>query len=185
MAKKLTAKQSMFVLEYLVDLNGTQAAIRAGYSEKTAGVIAQENLKKPYIQAALQVAMQERKDRVIADSDFILQRLLDTAQADIADLYDEDGKLLPVKDWPVIFRKGLVAGMDVVSFAGPSSGEDGKGVGVVNKIKLSDRTKILELMGKHTDVAAFVEKHKHEIGGYDGGPIEVTIVKAKNGTRAT
>jgi len=62
--KKLTEKQKMFVKEYLIDLNATQAAIRAEYSEKTAYSIGQENLKKPDIQEAIQEAMNERSDKV-------------------------------------------------------------------------------------------------------------------------
>jgi len=62
---KMTAKQEAFCAEYLIDLNGTQAAIRAGYSEDTAGVIASENLKKPYIReyidSQLEIGMQHRK----------------------------------------------------------------------------------------------------------------------------
>lgn len=52
----LTAKQQRFVEEYLVDLNATQAAVRAGYSKKTAGAIGGENLEKPEIQEAIQKA---------------------------------------------------------------------------------------------------------------------------------
>ena len=57
---KLTPKQLAFVAEYLVDLNATQAAMRAGYSERTAGSIGEENLKKPEIAAAIALAQRER-----------------------------------------------------------------------------------------------------------------------------
>ena len=56
---KLTAKQERFVQEYLIDLNATQAAIRAGYSRKTAGVIGVENLKKPYIREAIEEKLKQ------------------------------------------------------------------------------------------------------------------------------
>lgn len=62
---KMTDKQKKFCEEYLIDLNGTRAAIRAGYSEDTAGVIASENLQKPYIRKyideQLEIGMQQRK----------------------------------------------------------------------------------------------------------------------------
>jgi phage terminase small subunit len=66
MAKKLTDKQKMFVKEYLIDLNATQAAIRAGYSAKETVAKQQgsENLAKPYIQEAIQEAMAERAEKV-------------------------------------------------------------------------------------------------------------------------
>lgn len=61
--KALSPKQQRFVDEYLVDLNATQAAIRAGYSRDTAGSIGHENLKKPEIQAAISIARKAQQDR--------------------------------------------------------------------------------------------------------------------------
>ena len=63
----MTDKQRFFVQEYLKDYNATQAAIRAGYSKKTAGAIGAENLTKPEIQDALQKVMSERTSALIAD----------------------------------------------------------------------------------------------------------------------
>lgn len=77
-SKKLTAKQKMFCKEYLIDLNATQAAIRAGYSEKTAGVIGDENLKKPYISAEIQRLMNKRSDRLEISADSILKDIEET-----------------------------------------------------------------------------------------------------------
>ena len=74
-SKKLTAKESAFVAEYLVDLNATQAAIRAGYSEKSAAVIGHENLRKPHIAEAIQEAMDKRGERVKISQDWILKKL--------------------------------------------------------------------------------------------------------------
>ena len=65
---KLTAKQERFVQEYLIDLNATQAAIRAGYSRKTAGVIGVENLKKPYIREAIEEKLKQIDDEKTADT---------------------------------------------------------------------------------------------------------------------
>ena len=59
---KMTSKQQRFCDEYLIDLNATQAAIRAGYSKKTAGVIAAENLKKPYIAEYIEKRMAEKEE---------------------------------------------------------------------------------------------------------------------------
>jgi phage terminase small subunit len=72
---KLTAKQQMFIKEYLIDLNATQAAIRAGYSEDTAGVIGSENLKKPYIAEAVQKAMDERANRIDTSAEGVIKDL--------------------------------------------------------------------------------------------------------------
>ena len=68
----LTAKQQRFIQEYLIDLNATQAAIRAGYSAKTAGQIGDENLKKPQIARAVRAAVDERAIRTALTADKVL-----------------------------------------------------------------------------------------------------------------
>ena len=70
----LNPKQQRFVEEYLVDLNATQAAIRAKYSEKTARSVGAENLTKPDIAKAIQEAMAERSERTEIDQDYVLTR---------------------------------------------------------------------------------------------------------------
>ncbi|WP_213469940.1 terminase small subunit, partial [Paenibacillus dendritiformis] len=81
----LTAKQKAFVQEYLIDLNATQAAIRAGYSAKTARKIGQENLTKPDIQKAIQEAMDARAKRTEITADRVLQELAKIGFANITD----------------------------------------------------------------------------------------------------
>lgn len=75
-----TAKQQMFVKEYLVDLNATQAAIRAGYSAKTAGQIGDEILKKPEIAAAVQAGMDARSQRTEITADYVLSGIQEIAE---------------------------------------------------------------------------------------------------------
>lgn len=72
---KLTAKQQRFCDEYMIDLNATQAAIRAGYSKKTARAIANENLTKPYIKEYIEKRMAEKEKELIADQDEVLKYL--------------------------------------------------------------------------------------------------------------
>nr|DAL90256.1 MAG TPA: Terminase small subunit [Caudoviricetes sp.] len=72
---KMTAKQKRFCDEYLIDLNATQAAIRAGYSENTARNIACENLAKPNIKAYIDERMAEKESELIADQDEVLKYL--------------------------------------------------------------------------------------------------------------
>lgn len=74
-ARPLTPKQALFVHEYLTDLNATQAAIRAGYSPRTAYSIGLENLRKPEIARAIQTAQAERADRVELTTDFVVNEL--------------------------------------------------------------------------------------------------------------
>ncbi len=70
---KLTERQKMFCKEYIVDLNATQASIRAGYSEKTARQIGSENLSKPYIQDEIASLIKEREERVKLRADKVLE----------------------------------------------------------------------------------------------------------------
>ena len=72
---KMTAKQKRFCDEYLLDLNATQAAIRAGYSEKNARNIASENLAKPNIKEYIDARMAEKENELIADQDEVLKYL--------------------------------------------------------------------------------------------------------------
>ena len=86
-AKKgnLTKKQKMFVAEYLVDLNATQAAIRAGYSEKNAGKIGPELLGKTRISEAIQEQMDARENRTLITADKVLEELAKIGFSNLAD----------------------------------------------------------------------------------------------------
>ena len=165
MAEKLTNKQALFVKEYLKDLNATQAAIRAGYSKKTANVIGPENLSKPYIQKVISEAMQKRSERTQVDADWILKHCSEMLEADIGDILDDVGAIKPIKDWPKIWRQ-MLNGMDVKELFDFESCPDSDGkikidIGQLKKIKFVAREKILELTGKHIDVSAFQERVEH------------------------
>ena len=91
---KLTAKQRRFVQEYLIDLNATQAAIRAGYSRKTAGVIGVENLKKPYIRRAIDERLKQIDEEKTADAKEIREfwtRVMRGEEKDTVLRYDNEG----------------------------------------------------------------------------------------------
>lgn len=152
----MTPLQSAFVDEYLIDLNATQAAIRAGYAESGARTEGARLLANADIADAIAVAKAKRSEKTGIDAAWLLTRLAAEATADVADLYDEAGNIRAVKDWPLIWRTGLVAGLDVESI--------GEGAGRLTKIKLSDRIKRLELIGKHVDVQAFKEQVEHSGG---------------------
>ena len=74
-SKRFTPKQAAFIQEYLVDLNATQAAVRAGYSARTARKIGHENLTKPHIKAAIEAAQAERAERTRITADDVLNGL--------------------------------------------------------------------------------------------------------------
>lgn len=157
----LTDKQEMFCREYLIDLNATQAAIRAGYSEKTARALGCENLTKPDIQTRISELKAQRNDRVEVDADYVLKRLFDIDQMDVMDILLANGELKPIKDWPKVWRTTL-SGMDVTEMAGDAAG-------LLKKIKWPDKVKNLELLGKHISVMAFKEQASHEHTGKNGG----------------
>lgn len=176
----LNEKQRRFVDEYLIDLNATQAAVRAGYSAKTASEQASRLLANVKVAEAIQQAKSERSKRTKVDSDWVLKRLTEEAEADLADLYDDNGHLKPVKEWPLIWRQGLVTGVDTETLRAKGSKGTGQWRGpaqdvheeddadeetVIVKIKTSERIKRVELIGKHIDVQAFREKVEVELTG--------------------
>jgi phage terminase small subunit len=94
--KKLTPKERLFVVEYLKDLNATQAAIRAGYSKKTARYIGHENLTKPHIQTALSEArnsIEKREEAALLTAEEVERKLDLLIRQNPQDYYNEDGTL--------------------------------------------------------------------------------------------
>lgn len=183
---ELTEKQARFCEEYLLDLNATQAAIRAGYSPDTAYSIGHEILKKPETQSVLDQMRAERSKATKIDAAWLLERLAAEASADVRDLYDEHGAVKPIDEWPLIFRQGLIQSIEVEEEYDEVDDPDDefrdpddlrkrkkirKAVGRVVKFKLDSRVKRLELIGRHIGVKAFSDRM--EVTGKDGGPIEV------------
>lgn len=174
----LTPKQSRFVDEYLIDLNATQAAIRAGYSEKNASRIASELIDKTHVRNAIETKRAERSQETKIDAAWVLMRLAAEATADIADLYNDDGELLPVKQWPLIWRQGLVQGIEVEELF-DGVGKDRERIGTVRKVKLDNRIRRLELIGKHIGVNAFQDVVQHK--GLDGLADRMARAAKRNG----
>ena len=175
---QLDAREQRFVEEYLLDLDPKRSAIAAGYAKTTAstksfGWVSKSKSTKPHVLAAIREALAERSERLKIEADWVLQRLVLEAEADLAALYAEDGTLKPVDEWPVIWRKGLVTGLDVDQLR-----EGGEQIGTVTKIRMSDRIKRIELIGKHVDVQAFAERT--QLGGIGGGPVKVKVEDMTN-----
>nr|WP_279077328.1 terminase small subunit [Hafnia alvei] len=168
---KLTDKQELFAREFIKDLNATQAAIRAGYSEKTARTIGSQNLTKLDIADRIAELKADRNEEVRVDAAYVLKRLVEIDQMDVLDIMTDDMSIKPVSEWPLSWRRYL-SGFDLADmFEG--RGEDREMVGILKKIKWPDKVKNLELLGKHITVQAFKDNVKNELVGKDGKPIEV------------
>lgn len=151
MANKLTPKQRRFIDEYLIDLNATRAAIRAGYSKKTAGPIAAENLSKPIIQAEIQKRRNRLQSKLEITQERVLQELAAIAFANGA-------------DYAKVVNSGLLPTVEMIptdelppeklpAIAGIKANQYGV------EVKLHDKVKALELLGKY-------------LGTFDGGPAQ-------------
>lgn len=151
----MTKKQKRFVEEYLIDLNATQAAIRAGYSPETAYSIGSENLKKPEIRACIEKAMAERSKRTGINQDRIIIELAKIGLLNPKDLVDFDEAT--VKEEAAEEDLAAIASVRVKRF--PT--KDGEGI--EREIKMHDKTKALELLGRHFGMF----KDKVEVSGLE------------------
>lgn len=165
---KLTAKQIRFVDEYMVDFNATQAAIRAGYSKKTAAFIGAENLKKPKIAEEIARRQKDLQRRTEVTQDRVVKELARVAFADATDYAcvetltyeNEDGTVSPVQ---IVSPKDTDTLSDDqrAAIAGIKHGANGI------EVKLHDKIKALELLGRH--IGMFNDKLS--LSGADGGPL--------------
>lgn len=151
MANKLTPKQRRFIDEYLIDLNATQAAIRAGYSEKTAYSIGVQLLKKLEIQAEIHKRRNRLQNKLEITQERVLQELAAIAFANGA-------------DYAKVVNSGLLPTVEMIptdelppeklpAIAGIKANQYGV------EVKLHDKVKALELLGKY-------------LGTFDGGPAQ-------------
>lgn len=134
----LTKKQKLFVEEYLIDLNATQAAIRAGYSPDTAGQIGEQNLKKLEIKTHIDKAIAERSRRTGISQDRVLRELAKIAFVNAADVINTEDAT--IKADANVDDTAAIQSVKVKSF--------GEG-GIEREIKMADKLKALELLGKH------------------------------------
>jgi len=169
----LTAKQARFVAEYLIDLNATQAAIRAGYSAKTAPAQASRLLTNVNVAQAVAAAQQKRSIRTEITQDRVLQELSRIAFFDIRRLYTESGALKQPHELDDD-AAAVLAGIDVVEMAG-GLGVEGGNVGHVpmytKKAKIPDKVGALGLAMRH--LGMLTDKVQHS------GPNEGPIIIAK------
>ncbi|MCO1343423.1 terminase small subunit [Burkholderia multivorans] len=174
-ANKLSAKHQRFVDEYLIDLNATKAAERAGYSKRTAGQIGFELLKKPEIAEAISEAMKAREQRTGITQDRVLRELARIAFFDPRKLFDSDGRPLPISELDDD-TAAAIAGLDVFEeYEG--SGEDRALSGYTKKYKILDKNTALTNAMKHLGML----REKVDLGLPAGGSLlRVEFVEATN-----
>lgn len=135
--QELTAKQSRFVDEYLVDLNATRAAIRAGYSRHTADRIGSQLLGKTWVQTAIHARQAKLRERVQIQQEQVLLALAAIAFADIADYVEEDEavcRLRPLSSLSPVKRLAIA---------------DSKQYKNGFRLRLHSKLKALDLLAKH------------------------------------
>ena len=173
---KINAKQRVFVDEYLIDLNATQAAIRAGYSSKRASEIAYQLLQRTTVQEYLEVRRVDRVARTEITQDKVLAELAKIGFADIRKLV-KWGEGIAVAD-P---ESGAIEIVNGISLIGSDQIDDATAASISEvsqtnqglKVKMHDKRAALVDIGKHLGMF----KEKLELTGKDGGPVEMVAPK--------
>lgn len=176
----LTPKQDLFVKEYLIDLNATQAALRSGYSPKTAEAIGFENLRKPMIAEAIQKQMDKRSKKTEITAEMVLKEYAKIGFANITDYLSVEDKLVTVdrdeNNQPI---KGLV---QVVNIFDTDMVKTDKMAAVSEirqtrdgiSVKLHDKKGALDSIARHLGMF----NDKMEMSGAGGGALQVVFSPA-------
>lgn len=152
----LNAKQQAFCDEYIIDFNATQAAIRAGYSEKTSYSHGQRLLNDVEIQKAISKNQIERSKRTEITQDRVLLEIARLAFNDPRKVFDDNNALLPVKQWP----DEVAAAISSIKTKEITDSE-GNTVGISQEVKFWDKSKNLDLAARHLGML----NDKLELGG--------------------
>lgn len=154
----LNPRQARFVAEYLVDLNATQAAIRAGYSPRTAQEQSSRLLSKAIVAEAVAAGASKQLTKLDLTADMVKERLKLLAFQDIRALFDERGNLRPIHELSDA-AAAMVGGVEVIK----KNAAAGDGViDTVHKVKVVDPVKALEMLAKHFGL--LTEKVEHTGG---------------------
>lgn len=143
--RRLTAKHQRFVAEYCVDLNATQAYIRAGYSEKGAAQSAEQLLRNPEIAKAVAELTRQQLAKVGLLAETVLEAIRRQVQGDVRTLFRPDGSLKPITELTEE-EASLIAGFEVIK----KNAEAGDGhIDTVHKVRLKDQSRYVEMAAKH------------------------------------
>lgn len=165
----LTDKQERFCAEYVKDFNATQAAIRAGYSQKTGGQIGEQNLKKLEIQKRITELTQQLQQKDLVTKEELINELKNIAFFDIRKIFTVDGGLKNVKDFGDAEAAAL-AGLESFDVKEP---ESGMVLGTTQKVKILNKIHAIERICK---MLGFDAPEKKELSGNVGFTFEETVV---------
>jgi phage terminase small subunit len=171
---KLSPKRARFVDEYLVDLNATQAAIRAGYSARSAKVTASRLLTDANVAAAIQAARNRTANKLEITRERVLQEYARIAFADIRKLFtwdEERACYVPSRDLTDDEAAAISEIQAETTRTWIGTGDDAEPADTIKlKLKTYDKKGALDSIAKY--LGMFVDRHEHS--GKDGGPIEVS-----------
>lgn len=168
----LTDKQRTFVSEYMVDLNATQAAIRANYSAKTAHVQGPRLLENVRVQAAITNAQENRSKRTLITVDAVLAELAKLGFANMLDYIAVSSDGTAGVDLSKLTRDQAAA---IVELTSEDTYDKEGNLTRRNKIKLADKRASLVDIGKHLGMF----REKLEISGPDGGAVQLEAVRER------
>ena len=159
--RPLTPKTILFIEAYLIDFNGANAAIAAGYSKKTAASIASRLLRQVNVQAEFQKRFKRKTESLSLTKESVLNEIARLSFSDIRKLYREDGGLIPIHELDDD-TAACVVGVEVFEEF------DGEGrarfkTGETKKYKLASKTEALQMAGRHLKL--FTDKHEVESKG--------------------
>lgn len=162
---QLTPLEESLCQAYLVSKDKSEALRKSGYktdgwSINAINVQANRLFDKPKIKLRLSELLEKRSERVNYKADDLLKDLLQVKEMDVLDILNEGGSIKPISEWPKVWRQ-MIGGFDVAELG---AGENS--VGWLKKIKLPDKVKNLEMIGRHVDVQAW--KDQKELSGHIG-----------------
>lgn len=168
-AKKLTHRRALFAAEYILDFNGKQAAVRAGFAERSAAVTAYTLLRDPFVLEEISRNLEARVQRTHITQDRVLQELARVAFFDPRKLFHPDGSPKAINELDDDVAAAL-NGLDIQEvFEG--SGEDRRFIGYVKKYKVLDKNTALGNAMRHLNMF----KDSVALTGPEGGPVQMTV----------
>jgi phage terminase small subunit len=160
---ELTHQQQLFVAEYMIDLNATKAAVRAGYSARTAAQIGSRLLSNVEVSRQINALLTRRLRAAQLTGDAVLQELRKIAFSDVRALYAADGELLPVGKLPDEIA-ACISSIEVDELT-LGAGDKKRVIGSSKKVRLHPKLEALKMLAQHFKLLGETRPHGAEIEG--------------------